>query len=251
MPSLLLTFFFILLFPCQLFGKSIVIFGHDGKHPKISIKDKRPAGILIEMMQAIGKEMSVEFEFQLSPWVRAFENAKTNTGGIIGFSKTQERMKIFDYSDVMYMDEMLIVVRKGSEFPYQTIKDLSNKQIAVIRGGKFGDKFVNAVKDKTFSILELNNPSQQLRMVLSKRVDAALVGPGKVGVQSAINKDPELAKNADKFVSLSTPFKQDPNYLGFRKTLKMTDFLNKFNQALKKIKDQGIVKKILQKYSNN
>lgn len=90
----------------------------------------------------------------------------------------------------------------------------------------------------------------RLRKLLGKRFDVALIGPGKIGFSQVIRKDSELLRRKDEFVILPKPFRRDPNFLGFSKTMDMGDFFGKFNQALEKGWEDGTIQKIIDRYSD-
>lgn len=231
-------------------AKEILIFGNGYKPPKkfLDINGK-PSGILVEIMRYVDKQLpDVEFVYKLSPWKRAYHNAEQGKGGVIGFSKNDERLKRYDYSDAMYYDELVLVVKKGHEFEYNTIKDLQDKRVGFIRGATFGQEFEDA-KNSIFMPSEDNEGVQRLKKLLYDRIDVALVGGGKYGVNVMINKDSELIMKKDGFVILPTPFIKDSNHLGFLKSMNMKEFLVDFNRVLQEAKEDGTIERIIERYS--
>ena len=227
----------------------LLIFGNYAKPPKYYLENKVPKGILIDIMRYVETETDYSFDIQLYPWKRAYYSALNGKGGVIGLSKNSERLKIFDFSDVMYYDDMMLVVLKGNEFSFENIEDLKGKTLGVCRGVSYGDEFEKGKKN-IFKIDEDNNSVQRLKKLLAKRFDVALIGPGKLGIIQVIKQDSELLRKKDEFVILPKPFRRDPNFLGFLKTMKMGDFLKEFNQALKKGHKSGAIQKIIDKYSD-
>jgi len=228
----------------------LTILGNDKKPPKIYLDNGVPKGILIDMMEWIGREMNCQFSYTLVPWKRAYYWGALGKGALIGFSKTEEREKIFDYSNVMYYNEMILVVLKGKEFPFKTIDDLKGKKLGVVLGASFGQEFESALKKGIFTTVPNTEPQARLLQLLKGRVDAVLIGPGKTAFETTLKKDPKLLKNRDKFTILPKPFTNDPNYLGILKKLNMKEFLTKFNKALKKGHEKGAFDKIKEKYSH-
>ncbi len=227
------------------FADQIVIFGNHNKWPKTYMDGKTPKGILIDIMSYIDQEMDHSFNYQLYPWKRAYINSLSGKGGIIGLSMNSERLKLFDYSHVMYYDELLLVVLKENAFFFKSIQDLTGKQIGVLRGASYGQEF-ELGKHNTFEIDEDTNPEQRLLKLLHGRIDAAIIGPGKTAFNRVIQSSEILAKKKEAFVILKEPFYKDPNYLGFPKTMQMARFLSDFNQALKKGYATGVIPDIIQ-----
>jgi polar amino acid transport system substrate-binding protein len=229
------------------YAEEIVIFGNEYKPPKYYLENGKPKGILIDIMRYVEEQTNYTFDINLYPWARAYHLANLGDGGIIGLSMTKERLAIFDYSAPMYYDDIVLVVVKGQEFAFETLEDLAGKVIGVNRGASYGDEFERGKKD-IFRVNEDNNPVARLKMILARRIDAALIGPGKAGLQEVISSDPELMRRSGEFAVLPKPFKRDPNYLGFAKTMKMQDFISEFNRLLQQGYQDGTIQGIINRY---
>lgn len=231
------------------FGGEITILGNDYKIPKIYNENGVPKGILVDIARYIDNRMdNYAFNIELYPWARAYRYAVEGKGGIIGLSKTKERLNIFDYSDVVYYDDVIIVVLKGSEFPFAAMEDLKKKKIGIGRGGSFGDDYERAKKSGLFEVVEDSGPVARLKMLLKKRIDCALISPGKYALYQTIEQDDILLRSIEEFTILPKPFKRDPNFLGFSKKMGMQGFLKKFNAAVKHGYEIGAIQKIIDKY---
>lgn len=229
-------------------GEEISIFGNHKKPPKVYSDNGIPKGILIDIMKYVDSHLPESFEYKLYPWKRAFYSAKVGKGGIIGFSKNSERQKIFDYTDVMYYDEVVLVVLKGKEFDYQSIDDLKGKRVGIQLGASYGDAFEKA-KNSIMTVDEDNNSEQRLLKLLADRIDVAVLGPGKASVNYFINHNKVLSANRGKIKTLPTPLKRDPNYLGFAKTMKKQPLIDRINKVLKRGYQSGDIPKIIDGYS--
>ena len=230
-------------------GEELIIFGNHNKPPKVFQKNKKAQGILVDITRYIEKKTGDTFNIRLYPWKRAYNNAKDSKGGIIGLSKTEERLKIFDYSEVMYYDDIFLVVKKEKKFKFENFKDLKGKTLGIGRGGSYGDDFEQGKRSGSFKIEEDNAPPQRLRKLLKGRIDAALIGPGKIAFEQIILQDPYLLERKSQFAILPKPFKRDPNFLGISKKLNKKSLIKRFNSALKKGYSNGEIPQIIDKYS--
>jgi polar amino acid transport system substrate-binding protein len=232
-------------------ANEVRVFGNEYKPPKIYVEDGKAKGILPEILAAIVKESDLSLPLELLPWKRAYKEASVARGAIIGLSKTKERLKIFDYSDVVYYDELLLLGTKNNVFPFENIADLNNKRIRIQRGSKYGDAFEKS-KNRNFIIEEDSNAVYRLKKLLRNRIDVAIVsGPGMTGALKIIENDPELSSRRNEFYLYPVPFKKDPNYLGISKSLNMLPLISKFNLALKKVKDRGLIDQITKKHATS
>ncbi len=227
----------------------VVIFGNDYKIPKIYKEDGEARGILVEIAREVDGRMAGHvFDIRLFPWARAYQNALHARGGIIGLSKTSEREAVFDYSDVIYHDTVVIVTLRKKAFDYREVMDLKGKTVGIGRGGSFGDEYERAKAAGIFKVEEDSGPVIRLKKLLKGRIDCALISPGRFALNRTIRQDPLLSENRDRFIILPQPFKQDPNYLGFAKTMQMGNFLDAFNDALQEAKASGAVAEIIDRY---
>lgn len=243
----LLATFLLLTATPALAQKPIALFSYDNKPPLAWLEDGQPKGIYIDILHQIEKRTGLTFEISLLPWKRAYMLAQDSKGGIFGLSKNKDRLRIFDYSALLYVDEMRLVVLRGHEFDYNSVEDLRGKTVGVTRGASYGDVFDKA-RATVFTPSEDANPISRLRMLLAERIDVALMGPGEASVHHVINQDQELTLNRDMFVILETPFNEDANYIGFNKTLCQGKTLDKINAALQAMREDGTIERIEKRY---
>jgi len=242
---LLLLFTFI----TPLSACNIDIYANEKMKPKVYFEDGQAKGILIEMMLYIGNDIGCQFNFKFSTWARAYRSMINGKGGVIGLSKTQNREKIIHYSDVMYVEDILLVTHIDHPFEYSNINDLAGKTVITSRGVNFSDEFDNAVKNKIFTYVNDNGDiAKRLERVAKKRVDVAIISPGTFSFNNAFVINPKLLAIKDQLYIIPTAFRHDPNYLGFSKKFDRQVFLKNFNRSMKKAKELGIFSNIEDKY---
>ena len=105
----------------SVFAEDVTIFGNSFKAPKIWKDGSTEKGILVDILKAAEKDLGVYFTVKTFPWKRAYKKALDGEGGITGISKTAERLKLFDYSDPIYFDKVILVVKKGKEFRFKKL----------------------------------------------------------------------------------------------------------------------------------
>jgi ABC-type amino acid transport substrate-binding protein len=225
----------------------IVIYGNDCKPPKSWMDHGRPKGVLVDILHEIEARTGLTFDIRLMPWKRAYMSALDGRGGIFGLSMNMERKALFDFSEIMYVEEMRLVVLKGREFDYHSINDLKGMVLGVTRGASYGDAYDRA-KGRVFIPSEDSGPISRLRMLLAGRIDAALIGPGEASIRFTISQDDMLTENRDQFVILDTPFVHDDNYIGFSKLSEQREVLDKINRALQEMHRDGSIRRIENRY---
>ena len=228
---------------------NIDIYANEQMKPKVYVEAGKPAGILVEMMLFVGEDIGCQFNFKFSTWARAYKSMLDGDGGVIGLSKTVNREKIIDYSDVMYVEDILLVTHIDTAFDYNDIYDLAGKTVASSRGANIGDEFELAVENKLFTLVLDNGVlAKRLERVAKGRVDVAIVSPGKYAFDNVFINHPHLLRFKDDLYIVPTVLRKDPNYLGFSKQHDHQAFLKKFNQSMEKAHKSGIFQAIEEKY---
>lgn len=224
-------------------GGEVTIFANDDYRP-VSYKNERGESVgvaqdLLKYHEQLSKE---SLKVEMSSWRRAYELALKGQGGIIGLSKTPERLAIFDYSEP-FMENMIgVVVIKNKAFPFYSVADLKGKMVGITNGASYGAELDRAIAQQLFRVDYNYSTTIRLKKVLHQRVDCALLGGGSEALALALKSDPELFANRDRFMFLSSAIAVDPLYLGFHKSMKMTKFLQNFNQTIKKARSKGLLK---------
>jgi polar amino acid transport system substrate-binding protein len=221
----------LLLTPLQ--AEEVTVFA-DENYPPVIYRNaqQQPAGFLAEVVQYAATASGQPISLRLYPWKRAYVSAEYGKGGVIGVSKTAPRELLFDFSEPIYHDDILLVVLKGQEFAFNDINDLIGKKIGAQLGASYGNDADILIESQTLNIERDQSQAARLGKLLRGRIEVALIGNGQSGLQTLLNSDPELKAHRDKFVALPTPLTRDTLYLAFAKGMHMQDFLKEFNQAL-------------------
>ncbi len=237
----------VLVFPGNIFAQALLITGADNGPPKYFIENGNTKGFIVDITRWVLEDMGYPHKIRLYPWKRAYRYALDGEAAIIGLSISSQRLTLFDYSNPLFYGDLMVVVKEGHEFEFNSIADLAGKRIAVSRGASYGDAFNEAVIEGVFEIEEYSRSANVLHMILNNRgVDALIIGPGKYGLAAVVDSDDQL--RMEQFTMLPVPFKRDAKYLGIAKTLQMKPFIKKFNESLKKAWDRGVVDRLVDKY---
>lgn len=156
-------------------GKTKIIVGGESNNPPFSFLNEKgePVGFSVDITRAIAKTMGMEVEIRLSLWAdarKALENGKIDV--ILGMFYSEERAKIYDFSPPFVLISNAIFARTDSP-PANSISDLRNKEIIVMRGEVMHDYIIN--NRLTDRLLVTETPDDALRLLASGKGDYALV----------------------------------------------------------------------------
>ncbi|WP_294768237.1 ABC transporter substrate-binding protein [uncultured Rhodoferax sp.] len=235
-----------LLMGAKAMAADIAVFSGDGSPPKMYVQEGKNRGILIDILHYAEQQLQEDrLRLALYPWARAYLQASAGDGGIVGLSWTRRRDDLFDYSAPFFFDEVVIVVRRGHEFPFKTLSDLRGKRVGVVRGASYGEAFERAQNTKLFVADADNGARQRLQKLVAGRIDCALFNVGKAGFEETLRIHKEFMPYKDALVVLPVPLRSDPNFLAFPKNMQMRPWLDRFNQVIKRGYTRGDIPKII------
>jgi polar amino acid transport system substrate-binding protein len=202
-------------------------------------------GAFTEIVSAVFKEMGQPVKYQFYPWKRAESEAKAgNIFAAFPYIITAERQK-----DYLFSDPVLISTGKFFYMPerhpdgiaYTKLDDLLPYQI----GGVLGYWYESPFKEARLKVDYATSDEQNIQKLYLGRVDLAATDE-LVGWQLIKHLYPN---EVDKFATVQKPLNEDSLRLLISRTYpNSAELTQHFNAALKVIRDQGVIQKILEKY---
>jgi glutamine transport system substrate-binding protein len=220
----------------------IVKVGTDAAYPPFEKQggDGKLTGFDIELMNAIAKAGGFEVDIQHAGWdpmLDAVKNGKLDAG-ISAISITDDRKKVYDFSDPYFDAKQLILVPANSNV--KSLKDLKGKRIGV-QTGTTGEIVVQKTFGKTYQgIKGYDDTPAAIDDLANGRVDAVVADNGVV--LEYLKKLP-----AGKFKKVEDP-SFEPEQYGIIVKKGNKELLKKINDGLKKVREDGTYKKIYEKY---
>lgn len=150
---------------------------------------------------------------------------------VSAMSPTEERKKNVDFSDSYFSPRNAILAPKGSNF--SALDQLGGKKIAVVFGTTY-EKDAKAIQGA--NVVSLDNSTAVIQELNNKRVDAAFIDGSQAAV--FLKKYPELEMHL-------LPATDDTFAFAFPKGSK---WVEPFNKELKKMKENGELDKLIEKW---
>ena len=151
-----------------------IIIGGDHGYPPFEFLDDRgrPAGFIVELTQAIAREMDMDIQIRLGPWA---ETVQALVGGDIdavqGMFYTDQRSRTLDFSTPHMVSYYVSVVHRDHGPPPETLAELAGRHLVVQAGDVMQDFLARELPDARVSFLETQ--AQVLQSVSDKRYDCA------------------------------------------------------------------------------
>ncbi|KJV09268.1 hypothetical protein VZ95_12530 [Elstera litoralis] len=223
----------------------VKMYANDAVPPKAWREGTQTQGYVIDATREAFRRAGVELQLEAAPFKRAYTQAEAGEGWLTGIFKTPDREKIFLYSEPVGVDEVILVVAKGHEFPFEKAEDLKGKRIGFQDGASYGTFFIET--QKHFQGDADSNPRQRLQKLLAGRLDAAIINPGEAALAYQMKA---LGEPMEKVVVLAKRIAVEPNYIIVARSQEAAaaPILVKVNEALKAMAVDGALEKIMDTY---
>jgi len=203
-------------------------------------------GIDVDILDAVYKSLNCEYQQVKIPWKRLLlqiEGGKMDIAA--GATPNKKRAKYANFSSPYSTEAVYFYTHRKFEktLKFNSERDLikNGLVIGVVSGAYYGPIYEELLKEKSFvknkNIIEVTSEKQLVEMIVSKRIDGALIGGNLVN----FHKD---VYGFDKKI-----FIHHTTFMFSKKTVKPS-FVKKFNKHLKALIDKGVIKGIKKKYAS-
>jgi len=223
-------------------GNKKYIIACDSKYAPFSFEENgKYKGIDVELLDAIAKEEKIEYELKPMDFDGIIPGLTSNQldGAIAGMSITDERKKSLDFSDGYFVSGLSLVVNKDNT-EINGENDLNGKS-ASIKKGTAGTKFAEDNESKyKLKLNYFDDSPSMFQAVENKNCDFLLEDYPVIAYKIKVDPNSKLKIAGEKLTNVDYGFavKKGGN----------ADLLKKFNEGLKKLKDNGEYDKIVNQY---
>ncbi len=240
-----LTFLLTLTFAPLLAAEPVRMLANDAVPPKAWREGTQTQGYVIEATREAFQRAGVAMTLEALPLKRAYVQAEAGEAWLTGIFKTPEREKLFLFSAPVGVDEVILVVLRGREFPFAKAEDLKGKRIGYQDAASYGAFFVEA--QKYFQADADSNPRLRLQKLLAGRLDAAIINPGEAALVYHMKA---LGESLDKVTVLPKRIAVEANHIVVARSQEAVaaPILLKIDTALKAMTEDGSLEKIMASY---
>jgi len=207
--------------------------------------DKLPAqgassAVVTEAFKAAGNTLKIEFY----PWSRAVDMAKTDKAYIGYFPEYYSKANEADflYSDPIGVGPLVFVERKSDPVKWDSYDSLKSKRIGVVKDYVNTDELDAKIASKMLKSDEAPDDAKNILKLAAGRVDVAVID---VNVFNYLVKNDASVKAVAGQLQVNSKILEDKKlYVCFKKSTEGEKALKEFNQGLKKIDPEAIMKKL-------
>ena len=224
-----------------------VVIGFDNTFVPMGFQDKsgKDVGFDIDLANAIFEKYGIKVQWQAINWDLKETELKNGNIDLIwnGYSKTDERESIIQFTKQYMVNEQVIVVKKSKNI--KAISDLKDKVLGAQNGSSGYDTF-NSNPEVLKNIVKNNDATQYesfneaLIDLENDRIDALLID--KVYANYYLKQQNKL----EDFDILNAGFESEAFAVGARKA--DITLVNKINEAFHELYREGMFQKIANKW---
>lgn len=213
------------------------------------LADGTSVGIDMDIIKAIAEKQGIKIEIKALGFDAALQSVQSGQadGVIAGMSITDERKKVFDFSNPYYDSTVCCAIAVDSDIT--DMEALKGKTVAV-KNGTMSAKWADSMKDKYgYTVTTFETSDIMYQDVLSGNSvacfeDTPVMAYAISNPDSAINGKLKIIQEAAANSEFATPY-------GFAVAKgKNAGLLQAFNDGLKSLKDSGEYDKIVKSYVN-
>ncbi|MBA4384305.1 MAG: hypothetical protein C0410_06185, partial [Anaerolinea sp.] len=214
----------------------LLFLGNKNIAPVVYLDGNTPSGVAIDIVNALAKHISQPIEIQVMDWSEAQSLvANGEADALIQINPTEERKKIYDFSDTFLMSEFSIFTRT-ERTGIIGLSSLQGLRVGVEKGG-LPQKVLE--EDNTILLTVIPNFIDGFKQINDGSIDAIVVD---YRVGSYI-----IAENNIRNIKVTgSPITTSNSSIAVKKG--NTELLNEINNALRIIKSDGTYQKILDKW---
>jgi ABC-type amino acid transport substrate-binding protein len=214
---------------------------HDSAPYAIESGERLSSGIIKDIATELSGELDINITFIKTPRKRTERYLESNTIHLILITTPHwlSNSEKLQWSDTIFIEKDIMVIKADNSNLYQQLADFRGMTIGTIRGYKYPT--LQPFFDKEYFVrYDVNNLNVNMIRLGLNRIDALVDAEVLINYQLKKNENPQEFKvlplvisqqNIQAALSPNAPVK-----------------LVTFNQALNRLKDQGVIAAILKKY---
>ncbi len=200
-------------------------------------------GIDLEVGNEVAIRLGIEFKYQAIPWARIKKYLEdgTDIGGVLSMFRLEKYFDIVDFTEHIFNSKICFFALKDNQMQFSKMADLKGKKVGVIRGYTYTPEF-DAYQDMERIVCDSNDilvkllEKQRIEIAVAEEVPFLFTAK-KAGFQDRFREIHTLDANL-------TCMAFSKKALG-EKSKVMAD---RVSEIIRKMKEEGEIQKILDKY---
>ncbi|WP_174873125.1 substrate-binding periplasmic protein [Vogesella oryzae] len=198
----------------------------------------RYGGIMSRLVTEVFRRGNVKVRYSWYPNNRAIQLARNgDVDGSIGWTPNEDRQRDLLFSDEVLPFRMVLFQRRGENYPWQTLADLSGQRFGITAGNFYSDTFTQLQEKGVLHVDVAGDDVSNLRKLAAGRIDLFPMESEAGMLTTRLNLLPEQAA---RIVPQDRAYWSTPLCVAIsRKNPHAAELVARFNRELKKMRDSG------------
>ena len=238
------------LFACAILSSSPLALAADYKLTSLDwppyTAEKLPAqgassAVVIEAFKAADSKVTISF----FPWSRAVNMAKTNDGYIAYFPEYYSTANEADfyYSDPIGVGPLVFIEPADAPVTWDSYDSLKGKKIGVVRDYVNTDELDSRIASKALTADVASDDAKNILKLASGRIDVAVIDLNVFNY--LVKNDTAVKAVAGRLKVNPKPLEDKKLYVCFKKNAAGEQAMKVFNEGLKRVDSEAIMKKMM------
>ena len=215
---------------------TLLFLGNQNIAPIIYLENDKPTGVVVDITKALAPYISRSIEVRAMDWPTAQTLvAEGKADALMQINQTEERKKIYDFSDPLLESQFFIFVR-SDRIDISELQNLYGKKVGVEKGGLPQQTLTTYPE---IQLVATSNFIEGFKQLSDGVLDAVVVDY-RVGSYTLATNDIRNIRTVGRPIAVS--------YSAFAVKKGNTKLLNEINGGLRAIKANGIYQAILTKW---
>ena len=204
-------------------------------------------GFWSEMVILAFERVGIQAKLEYKPWGRVELELDRANKVSFGWVKDSKRLKKWHYSDIISTGTAGFLAKKSNNISWRTYEDLRQYKIGKTIGYSFGDEFKKW--EPLLNIQQVPEDRQNIQKVLIGRIDlfATEIASAAMLIRKHLT---EAEKNSLIFITTPALTIWSSHLVCSKEYEKCPYYINKFNQGLRVLTNQGTKQKIINKINS-
>ncbi len=236
-------------------AQKVVIEADNDYAPYSYVEDGELKGIYVDLLKLASKKLAPNYsiELQAIPWKRGLKNLETGRSmALFPPYRSKERPYIDPYSTPLYRETVALFCNEPtpSRLPRRFPDDFAGLTIGVNLGFALGDKMTDAVKARTFTVIESKGNEDNLWKLQAGQIDC--YANDRLAIQYSFSKLQHKAKFKqfkDYRLTESAELSSEEAFIGYSAANTLSfkaDFIKQMDAVLMELKKAGTLNKLVQ-----
>ncbi len=214
----------------------------DSAYPPYMYGSRPAKGLYPEIIREAFSLTGLTAEVTGYPWKRALSLGRSGQTAVGGIYQNLERLNRYDYSDPLYLETLVVCVKKGDAFDFKGVVDLEGKRVGINRGWSYGEVIDSARRAGLFLAEEATGDQANLKKLILGRLDCIIAD--KLSLLLILQRNDW----GHQVEILSHPATVNSAYLVMAKKTNQTHLIEAFNRGLAVMRANGSYGRLVDRF---